>query len=1242
MRVFINNKTRDDVKPMVGGSLEETAEHKTSSKISVSMPTGAEEIKECDYIKLTDFDTSAECENNSQTFEIGTGINQTAPVPFNDGEKIGIKISPPKNLVVNGNFEDGLSGWEKSPWIYASSGPIEDPKTSVEFNPLDFVTGINVSQPMNFVFGHEYYMSAKCYVDSYSGNGNIYFKGGCGVVQFDKAALKVWQTKSAIMTCPNSPAKMISAGFDSFSETDIYFTQLYILDLTALYGSNIPTQAELDNYIKNSEVVSGPLSFTATGKNLVDVKNGLSSVVGTGTANQILTNGNFASTSGFGTDADRTLSTVNNVMTVTTMTNGAALDVNLYKYSLLTALHRYYVKTRVRVNSIANLINIEICCNGDVKDDFITIPASQITADAWIDISAIKDISANSTGTVSVRAIYSSKLVSGTTLQISPIVFIDMGTSASSKSFYNCTASQMFDLIGSDYWEGEKTIGGVTCSISNNVITINGNAATNMGVVVNDTSSRVQVVPGKNYTVSNTVLSGSGTGYDNMWCLLNATSPEWVYAVNNVHPSTLVDSYVTFTATDKAINYIEIYADAGSTFDNLKLHLQIEQDGVTDWDPYVEPSNLSADTFLSSGDTFEYDGNDCRINGLTVPFTGELIARKKGQLIINTDFIYHKSITKVVFKNNTIFAGTILSLTQHDAGYSDNVDIKNFDAQIASNADFVSMVLCDMVFPVGANVTQILRGNHATDKWYNSALGIFDGLYDKRIKPEGISLGVVDDFSNAALSDTANLWGQYVDKILDSLATAAGAWWEITPDKTFNMRAAGNRDAAPLTLDNSAPAYDLSVTRDAYTLYSAVRVIGSKEGRGARLVESFTPTADTQTITLSHKISSIDNNAFRCADYGTMFGHAAGALHLIDSSSGYSDAFAVGVKGIDDDNDSYPILFSYGSNTLEAKNGYAFTSAYKFEFAYCPVAPVVTRIVDDDLVDEIQLQRGGSGIVEYILSDDTITDFNAAAAAGTAFLAANAKRAKTIKFKTQITGFKVGQILQGDISYYGISGSYQINKVTASVLSADVWEYEIEASTVTYRDPLVSLQGVQRTVFKLGANDAVISAGISAGCDIGIDTTLTLQSVQPQTWADFETTYTDWASLERFYSDWEAIEKFVTGAVITGQYLTDAGRARIVEALACPGNYGKSLYASAKIKLYADDVLVATLTPFGNALATATAAVNAFYLYSNNTAQTLTKVDIYSPDDVLIQSISLNYAKDANVDLTITKIDEVI
>lgn len=157
-----------------------------------------------------------------------------------------------------------------------------------------------------------------------------------------------------------------------------------------------------------------------------------------------------------------------------------------------------------------------------------------------------------------------------------------------------------------------------------------------------------------------------------------------------------------------------------------------------------------------------------------------------------------------------------------------DLSYKIYNLSLTNNSDYIASVFVDMTFPSGASVTQILMGNRPGQSWYDASLGEFYGIIPVRVENEGITVGEIDDFTGITLNSPAYLWGQIVSSVIDQMADVCGAWWEITPDKVFNMRYTYNRSTAPISLDSDSAVYNVNVTRDSFTMYSAVRVVGGQ------------------------------------------------------------------------------------------------------------------------------------------------------------------------------------------------------------------------------------------------------------------------------------------------------------------------------------------------------------------------------------------------------------------------------
>lgn len=167
----------------------------------------------------------------------------------------------------------------------------------------------------------------------------------------------------------------------------------------------------------------------------------------------------------------------------------------------------------------------------------------------------------------------------------------------------------------------------------------------------------------------------------------------------------------------------------------------------------------------------------------------------------------------------------------------------------------------------------------------------------------------------------------------------------------------------------------------------------------------------------------------------------------------------VGFEGIDNEDPDCQALMNYGGYEITLKDGYSWLNITPGTYIQVNgnlLLQVYSRLVDSDIAAQIREQRGGTGIIEYVIEDKSITDFSDAALAAESFLRQNAQRAYTVSFKTQLSGWEVGQELTVDLPYYGLFGLFQVTGVSGAVLlpreTVSRWEYTVEASTIPYRD----------------------------------------------------------------------------------------------------------------------------------------------------------------------------------------------
>lgn len=547
----------------------------------------------------------------------------------------------------------------------------------------------------------------------------------------------------------------------------------------------------------------------------------------------------------------------------------------------------------------------------------------------------------------------------------------------------------------------------------------------------------------------------------------------------------------------------------------------------------------------------------------------------------------------------TIFAGTIMKAAQSTV---ENVDLsyRQYTLDLSNNSDLIATTLTNLQFPAGANISQILLGNHPGKPYYSGSLPEFYGILEIRVVPEGIALGTIDDFTFASLDSSANLWGQLVIDCLNTLAGYANAWWEITNDKVFNMRSNQMRSLAPANLDSKTNFFNVSVSRDALTLYSAVRIIGGQaalsdtasfdmknnEGEPGRW-DNWVRTSDTVLT------SNVPLNSIGSIVQGDRFN-----METPEADIPYT--VRVGYKGLHDDDPAYQALMSYGGTEVELKDGYKWIDLTKYPFPPYDIditgisylIDINTRLVDEQAAASIRAQRGGTGIIEYVMEDPDITTLADAAQAGEAFLSQNAQRAVTVSFETFLPGWEVGQILTANAPYYELFGTYKVTRVSAVIIgeyaSGPRWKYSVEASSVDYRDPYKKLfSKPQKLTFSLDSGYAPAD-GVYADNQVNIQTYVNAFISTPATWRVIEMSASSWEKFQEIYPSWSAVQSptnnyiwsdievnfpswtgfqqyFTSWAVLQniterwyflGNYLTDIGRKHLLNILSGKGESG--------------------------------------------------------------------------------------
>lgn len=505
-----------------------------------------------------------------------------------------------------------------------------------------------------------------------------------------------------------------------------------------------------------------------------------------------------------------------------------------------------------------------------------------------------------------------------------------------------------------------------------------------------------------------------------------------------------------------------------------------------------------------------------------------------------------------------IFAGTILKKEQ--ASVVTMPAFKIYTLSIAGNKDLVSTIFVDMTAPAGSTINEILFGSH------DETTTFFPGVFPTRIAPEGITLGMVDDFSYFTLAEPASLWGRYVSDMLDELCSVAGAWWEITPDRKFNMQYQNRFQGQEIQLNVQSQAFDVQASADALTFYSACRCIGGV-GKG-RVIPSLPVYGSYEEKRFANRIyQEIDTNSDGTSVCKKLVSTTPlwsckqiTQTSLKGLTSTQPAVIHVGYKGIDDADPSYQALMSAGGTTIEAKDGYEFavmqSNTHNVSLACNTIAfalNVYARVYEPGLAKEIAAQRGGTGVIEYAIIDDTITDFSTAFSAAQNFLKQNGKRASVINF-SQFSPVDIGQPVTVDLPYYGLYGAYQVTKIAASTVldsttDSAIWRYDVEASNIDYRDPYHDLWNRPVAAkFTLDGEQSP-SDGVYLSEPITVSSTIAvLRGGKPMKW---DVVVGDsWDILQENYPTWYTLCYFngiTQEEIYIGKYLTEYGKAELLK-----------------------------------------------------------------------------------------------
>lgn len=305
-------------------------------------------------------------------------------------------------LVENGNFADGTTGWD----TYNVTISVSNNEAEVT---LGNIYG-GISQSPRYVVGHKYYYCSQ--VKTSEGERKIYISSNVNQISKSINATNTYHTLSGIASIISADSMFAieAKNGDGWSAGEKYYVKnVMLIDLTLIYGEgNEPTTVEeFETWLANNVGLKGYYEY-CPGK--------LVNFGGFGVKwNQLKVNGNFSDgLNDWFTNGGVEIVISNNTATLTY--NGANFQ-RLYKYFSVIAGHKYYACVDIKAPD--NLIELSVFFDGDYTG------TDSAYANIWHRYSIIKNYTTTSDSALLIIASNQMLGTSGTA-QVRNVMIIDL------------------------------------------------------------------------------------------------------------------------------------------------------------------------------------------------------------------------------------------------------------------------------------------------------------------------------------------------------------------------------------------------------------------------------------------------------------------------------------------------------------------------------------------------------------------------------------------------------------------------------------------------------------------------------------------------------------------------------------------------------------------------------------------------------------------------------------------------
>jgi len=285
-----------------------------------------------------------------------------------------------------------------------------------------------------------------------------------------------------------------------------------------------------------------------------------------------------------------------------------------------------------------------------------------------------------------------------------------------------------------------------------------------------------------------------------------------------------------------------------------------------------------------------------------------------------------------------------------------------------------------------------------------TASEIIQEIFDTVISQEGITLGAISTTSTEYENWNASFYSCY--DAVQELAKKEGAQWYISPDKKFYFILKTDIETIP------APARvsGLRLSESIGDIRTSQTVVGASE-ETSNQTHSLYWTADSYNVQLNYQVSEIVGI--------TINGTPAG----------------VGIIGVDEEDLTKTFLYQYGQKNINLNRDATVkpTAGDLVVIIYKGYFDIIIENTNESLKAEIASISGSSGIIENILSDETIESDTDADTTATALLNENGERVQEITCELpDVAGTDIGTAWEVNHPTLGIAGVFVVTEKNIS------------------------------------------------------------------------------------------------------------------------------------------------------------------------------------------------------------------